>query len=66
MHLFSNAHLVVDVTVGKHCIEVLHTFAGTPVVHVLQPFLDGAHVHRILDYLVIVLTKKRKGKKKKT
>lgn len=48
-------YLVVDVTVGEHGVEVLHGLAGAPVVVVLQAFLDGAHVHGVLDHLVVVL-----------
>lgn len=48
-------YLVVYVAVGKHCVEVLDTFLGIPVVTVLKPFLDCSHVHRILNYCVVVL-----------
>lgn len=49
------SHLVVDVAVSKHGVEVLDALAGAAVVVVLQPFLDGAHVHGLLDDLVVVL-----------
>lgn len=48
-------YLVVDVAVGKHCVEVLDTFLGIPVETVLKPFLDCSHVHRVFDYCVVVL-----------
>ncbi len=48
-------YLVVYVAVGKHCVEVLDTFLGIPVVTVLKPFLDCSQVHRCFDYCVIVL-----------
>lgn len=48
-------YLVVDVTVGEHGVEVLHGLTGAPVIIVLQTFLDGPHVHRVLDHLVVVL-----------
>lgn len=49
------ADLVVDVAVSEHCVEVLDTFLGVPVVVVLQTFFYRAHVHRGLDDLVVVL-----------
>ena len=48
-------HLVVNVAVGEHGVEVLHALAGTPIVGILQPPLDCAHVHGALDYLMIIL-----------
>lgn len=48
-------YLVVYVAIGKHCVEVLDTFLGIPVVTVLKPFLDCSHVHRGFDYCVVVL-----------
>lgn len=51
----AQAHLVVDVAVGEHGVEVLHALGRAPVVAVLQPPLDGPHVHRLLDDLVVVL-----------
>lgn len=48
-------YLVVDVTVGEHGVEVLHGLTGAPVIIVLQTFLDGSHVHRVLDHFVVVL-----------
>lgn len=49
------ADLVVDVAVCEHCVEVLDTLLGVPVVVVLQAFLYRAHVHRSLDDLIVVL-----------
>ena len=52
-------YLVVYVAVGKHGVEVLHALASTAVVVVLQALLDGAHVHWMLDDLMIILWKNR-------
>lgn len=49
------ANLVVDVAVCEHCVEVLDTLLGIPVVVVLQAFFYCAHIHRILYDLIIVL-----------
>lgn len=49
------AHLIVDVAICEHGVEVLHALACTPIVGILQPLLDGAHVHGALDYLMIIL-----------
>lgn len=59
----SLANLVVDVAVCEHCVEVLDTLLGIPVVVVLQTFLYGAHVHRTPYYLVVVLWGKQTGEK---
>ena len=48
-------YLVVDVAVGEHGVEVLHALASAAVVVVLQPPLNGAHVHGDLDDLMVVL-----------
>lgn len=48
-------YLVVDVTVGEHGVKVLHGLTGAPIVIVLQTLLDGAHVHWVLDHLVVIL-----------
>lgn len=48
-------YLIVDVAVSEHGVEVLHGLTGTPVIVVLQTFLNGSHVHRVLDHLVVVL-----------
>lgn len=49
------ADLVVDVAVSEHCVKVLDTLLGIPVVIVLQALLYRAHVHRNLDDLIVVL-----------
>lgn len=49
------ADLVVDVAVSEHCVKVLDTLLGIPVVVVLQALFYRAHVHWSLDDLVIVL-----------
>ena len=48
-------YLIVDVAIREHCVEVMDTLLGIPVVTVFQTFLYGTHVHRALDDLVIVL-----------
>lgn len=53
--LWSVADLVVDVAVSEHCVKVLDTLLGIPVVIVLQALLYRAHVHRNLDDLIVVL-----------
>lgn len=53
-------YLVVNVTICKHGVEVLHTFTGAPVVVMLQALLDGSHVHWVLDNFVIILPGKDK------
>lgn len=53
------ADLVVDVAVCEHCVEVLDTLLGIPVVVVLQTFFYRAHVHRGLDDLIVVLNGER-------
>lgn len=49
------SHLVVNVAVCEHGVEVLYTLLGVPVVIILQTSLYGAHVHRRLDDLIVVL-----------
>lgn len=51
-------HLVIDVAVGEHGVEVLHTFTRAPIVVVLEPFLDGSQVHGRGYYRMIILIKK--------
>lgn len=53
------ADLVVDVAVCEHCIKVLDTLLGIPVVVVLQAFFYRAHVHRSLDDFIVVLERNR-------
>lgn len=48
-------HLVIYVAVGEHGVEVLHTFTRTPIVVVLESFLDGSQVHRRRYYRMIIL-----------
>lgn len=60
--IFLLPYLVINIAVCEHCVEVLHTLACTPVVHILQSFLDGPHVHWFLYYFVIVLDAKGKQK----
>lgn len=49
------ADLVVDVAVCEHCVEVVYTLLGIPVVIVLQTLFYRAHVHRVLDNIIVVL-----------
>jgi len=48
-------YLVVNVAVCEHGGEVVDTFLGVAVVMVLQPLLDGSHVHGVLDNIVVIL-----------
>lgn len=54
--VYDCVYLVVDVTIGEHCVEVLHCLTGTPVIIILQSFLYGSHVHGVLDHLMVVLS----------
>lgn len=49
------AWFVVNVTVGKHRIEILDTFFATPVIRIFQPFFYCAQIHWLLDNFVIIL-----------
>ena len=49
------ARLVVEKTVFEHEAKVIDTLLPTVVDIVLQLLLDGAHVHGVLDHLVVVL-----------
>ena len=53
-----DANLVVDVAVGEHGVEVLNALLSVPVEVAVQALLYGAHVHRDLDDLVVVLKEK--------
>ena len=53
-------HLVVDVAVSEHGVEILHTFTCAPIVVVLQSFLDGSQVHGSFYYRMIILGKKKR------
>lgn len=53
----SVADLVVDVAVCEHCVEVVYALLGIPVEVVLQTLFYCAHVHRGLDYLIVILGK---------
>ena len=53
--------LVVDVAVSEHLVEVGHALVCTPVVIVLQPLLDGSHVHGLFDDLEVVRKTKLDG-----
>lgn len=57
-HVPAAPHPVVDVAVGEHCVEVLQTLGGAPVVVVLQPLLDGPQVHRRRYDVVVILIQK--------
>lgn len=60
------ANLVIDVAVCEHCVEVLDTFLGIPVVIVLETLFYRPHVHRSLDDLIVVLHEGKPGGGKKT
>lgn len=50
-------HLVIDVAVGEHGVEVLQAVTRGPIVVVLQAFLNGSQVHGRRYDLVIILRK---------
>lgn len=58
-HVLAAPHLVVDVAVGEHSVEVLQTLCGTPVVVVLQPLLNSAQVHWWRYDVVVILIQKQ-------
>lgn len=53
------AHLVIDVAIGEHGVEVLNAFTRTAVEIILQTLLDGPHVHGLLDDFMIILQRKK-------
>lgn len=59
------AHLVVDVAVGEHGVEVLNAFTCTAVEIILHTLFDGAHVHGLLDDFVVILKRQKKKKEEK-
>lgn len=50
-----SSHLVIDVTICKHSVEVLDTFLSIPVIVVFQALLYCSHIHWLLDDLVVIL-----------
>lgn len=52
-------YLVINVTICKHGVEILHTFTGTPVIVMFQALLDRPHVHGVFYYFVIILLEKQ-------
>ena len=55
-------HLVVDVTICKHSVEVLDTFLSIPVIVVFQALLYCSHIHRCFNDLIVIL-QRRESKK---
>lgn len=49
------SHLVVDVTICKHSVEVLDTFLSIPVIVVFQALLYCSHIHRRFNDLIVIL-----------
>lgn len=49
------SHLVVDVTICKHSVEVLDTFLSIPVIVVFQALLYCSHIHRCFNDLIVIL-----------
>ena len=49
------SHLVVDVTICKHSVEVLDTFLSIPVIVVFQALLYCSHIHRCFNELIVIL-----------
>lgn len=54
-HPCCSPHLVIDIAVCEHGVEVLHALSCPPVVVVLQAPFDRPHVHGLLDDLVVIL-----------
>lgn len=52
-------HLVVDVAVGEHGVEVLNAFTSTTVEIILQTLFDGPHVHGLFDDFMVILKRKK-------
>ena len=55
----TTSHLVVDVTICKHSVEVLDTFLSIPVIVVFQALLYCSHIHRRFNDLIVILERKR-------
>lgn len=49
------SHLVVDVTICKHSVEVLDTFLSIPIIVVFQALLYCSHIHRCFNDLIVIL-----------
>lgn len=54
------SHLVVDVAIGEHGVEVLNAFTSTAVEIILQTLFDGPHVHGLLDDFMVILKRKNR------
>lgn len=54
-HLAPTSHLVVDVTICKHSVEILDTFLSIPVIVVFQALLYCSHIHRRFNDLIVIL-----------
>ena len=46
--------LVVHIAVGEHCVEVLDALLSRPIIVVVEPLLDCAKIHWVLDDLMVV------------
>ena len=46
--------LIINITVGEDCVEVLNALLCRPIVIIFQALLDRAEVHRVFYYLVVV------------
>lgn len=55
----TTSHLVVDVTICKHSVEVLDTFLSIPVIVVFQALLYCSHIHRRFNDLIVILESKK-------
>lgn len=56
------SHLVVDVTICKHSVEVLDTFLSIPVIVVFQALLYCSHIHRCFNDLIVILESRESEK----
>ena len=57
MHTYLSG-LIICIAVIEHCIKIFNAFFGTRIHIFLQIPLDFPHVHRMLDNIIIVLTKR--------
>ncbi len=53
------SRLAVRIAVLEHCVKVPDALLCAIIVFVLQPFLDGAKIHGMFDYFVVVLKRKK-------
>ena len=57
-HATPSSYLVINITICKHGVEVLHTFTRAPIIIILQSLLNSPHIHGVFYYLMIILRKR--------